>query len=298
MPQNQNCLEVYMMRILVGYNGSEASKAALTELRYAGLPSATHILVLSVSELWVHPQSPAEAMGTALEAKHHLNSEFPEWSVYTETASGSPEREILARAETYKPDLIVLGEPHAEMEKRNVLLGQTSRTVLTEAECPVRIARASIANTARPPRILVGFDGSNGSMNAVKGIVAKNWDVKPQVRLLMVTDLGVLSSIDRPLTRPATKTVDLTFATQWVETIAEKALQFLRDAGVSASLETRLGNAKEAIIADALSWDADTIYVGPHCSGRSFDRFLLGSVSAAVAARAHCSVEVVRAVQY
>jgi nucleotide-binding universal stress UspA family protein len=38
----------------------------------------------------------------------------------------------------------------------------------------------------------------------------------------------------------------------------------------------------------------NTIFVGPNRDGNSFDRFMLGSVSAAVAARATCSVEVVR----
>jgi nucleotide-binding universal stress UspA family protein len=287
-----------MMRILVGYNGSEASKAALKDLRNVGLPTATQILVLAVSELWIRPQSPAEALETVLEAKQFLNNEFPHWSVYTETTSGFPAREILARAETYKPDMIVLGEPYPAVDKQNIFLGQTSRTVLTEADCPVRIARAPLAGMVQAPRILVGFDGSGGAMNAVKAIVAKNWDVTPEVRLLMVTDLGVLSTIDQPSTRATATTVDLTLANKWVETIAEKALDSLRDAGIAATLHTRIGHAKEAIIAEALSWNADTVYVGPHCSGRSFDRFLLGSVSAAVAARAHCSVEVVRAVQY
>lgn len=51
---------------------------------------------------------------------------------------------------------------------------------------------------------------------------------------------------------------------------------------------------KDTIIENAEGWNTDSIFVGPHFSGNSFQRFLLGSVSAAVAARAHCSGEVVR----
>ncbi len=55
----------------------------------------------------------------------------------------------------------------------------------------------------------------------------------------------------------------------------------------------RRGNPKEQIIEEAESWGADSIFVGA-TGMRGMDRLLLGSVSSAVAARAHCSVEVVR----
>jgi nucleotide-binding universal stress UspA family protein len=287
-----------MMRILVGYNGSEASKAALADLRNAGLPAATHVLVICVAELWVQPRSVTEALEAAAEAKHFLNSRFPEWSVYTETTSGSPAREILARAETYKPDLIVLGEPRQQTEDGNIFLGQTSKAVLTQAECAVRIARGYDKTSKQAKRILVGFDGSAGAIRAVESIVDKSWEGDPEVRLLAVTDLGVLTSLDGPIEKGDVRAVDMSSASQWAQTIAHKALTLLQTAGIRASLETRLGRAKDAIIDEAEKWNADTIFVGPHASVNSFDRFLLGSVSASVAARAHCSVEVVRPATY
>ncbi len=287
------------MRILVGYNGSEASMAALADLRDAGLPATTQVLVLSVAELWLEPRSTIEAGETAVAAKVYLNRQFPEWSVYTEIASGSPAREILARAETFKPDLIVVGEPPQHVGDGNIFLGQTSQAVLAEAECPVRIARGKADNIERVKRILVGFDGSAGAICAVESIAAKAWQNTPEVRLLVVTDLGVLTTMDCPKPGVEVKAVvDLTSATQWSQTIAARALDVLRGSGIDAALVTRLGHAKEAIIDEAEKWDADTIFVGPHGSANSFDRFLLGSVSAAVAARAHCSVEVVRQASY
>ncbi len=286
------------MRILFGYNGSEASAAALADLRHAGLPSTTQVLVFSVAELWVSPRSVEAAVEAAAEAKAFLNDAFPEWTIYIEAASGSPAREILARAETFKPDMIVLGEPRQTIEDRNIFLGQTSQTVLNEAQCPVRIARGPVGEATDPERIIVGFDGSVGAMNAVRSIVDKDWKQAPEVRLLAVTDLGALTAVDSSQKGANSATVELKLASEWPNTIATKALSVLTDAGITASLATKLGHAKDAIIKEAEEWNADSIFVGPHGAANSFDRFLLGSVSAAVAARAHCSVEIVRPVGY
>jgi nucleotide-binding universal stress UspA family protein len=51
---------------------------------------------------------------------------------------------------------------------------------------------------------------------------------------------------------------------------------------------------KEAIVEEAERWGADLVVVGSH-GYRGFKRYLLGSVSQAVATRAKCSVEIVRA---
>lgn len=54
------------------------------------------------------------------------------------------------------------------------------------------------------------------------------------------------------------------------------------------------GYSADAIIDDAIAWDADMVIVGAH-GRRGVRRFLLGSVSTAVASYAPCSVLVVRA---
>ena len=53
------------------------------------------------------------------------------------------------------------------------------------------------------------------------------------------------------------------------------------------------GSPRNAILEEAERWGADLIVVGSH-GYRAWERFLLGSVSQAVVAHAHCSVEVVR----
>ena len=71
------------------------------------------------------------------------------------------------------------------------------------------------------------------------------------------------------------------------------AEEVLASAGLKATAAVLSGNPKEVILEEAKKWNADLIVVGSH-GGRSFKRFLLGSVSEAVAMKAHCSVVVVR----
>jgi nucleotide-binding universal stress UspA family protein len=63
----------------------------------------------------------------------------------------------------------------------------------------------------------------------------------------------------------------------------------------SLQIETAVieGDAKLVIIEEAEQWGADLIVVGCHGYG-PVKRFLLGSVSLAVAVHAPCSVEIVR----
>ncbi len=56
------------------------------------------------------------------------------------------------------------------------------------------------------------------------------------------------------------------------------------------------GQPKEEILSMAKEWQSDLILVGSH-GRRGISRFVLGSVSMAVASHAHCSVLVVRLTQ-
>jgi hypothetical protein len=73
------------------------------------------------------------------------------------------------------------------------------------------------------------------------------------------------------------------------EPLAEK----LRVAGLDTSVVIRRGKPKDELVEEATSWNADNIFLGAK-GMRGIERLLLGSVSAAVAASAPCSVEVIR----
>jgi len=81
--------------------------------------------------------------------------------------------------------------------------------------------------------------------------------------------------------------------TAWVRRMAELSAESLRETGLSASSAVLEGDPRRALLEEAARWEADCIFVGATGLG-AFERLLLGTVSAAVAGRAHCSVEVVR----
>ena len=80
----------------------------------------------------------------------------------------------------------------------------------------------------------------------------------------------------------------------WLLTAAEPEADRLRRSGLEVAIQIVPGNPKRILTDAAESWNADCIFVGANSYGSRIERYLIGSTSAAVAARAHCSVEVVR----
>src|SRR5690606_26422884 len=84
-------------------------------------------------------------------------------------------------------------------------------------------------------------------------------------------------------------------AREWerMERVADDAGRKLRDAGLLVDTVVREGAPVPLLLDGAEELGADCIFLGAR-GHRFMERFLLGSVSAAVAARAGCSVEVIR----
>lgn len=309
------------MRILIGYDGSPPSDAALDDLKSAGLPRDAEAIVMSVSEVALPPENiekngdktknpclegvvqkhrqkgkreVAEAKAFAGYARERLIKIFPAWKICAKAAFGSPAREITSQAFEMKADLIVVGS-HGRSAVGRFFLGSISQKVLTEAHCSVRVARGKIEVDPFPVKVIIGYDGSPGANAAVESVASRNWREQSDFQLVVVTDSLVPSAIGR-FVSPVTDWVEEANLGEheWIEKSAAAALQKLRDSGLSSTLRIHAGNPKNILVEEATRWRADSIIVGATASGSRVERFLLGSVSAAVAARAHCSVEIVR----
>lgn len=309
------------MKILIAYDGSNCSEAALDDLQKAGLPETADALVLSVAEVWLPPPEKqnlyhyaeslkteplqfkargkggkllAEAETFAHHAEKRLRAKFPKWAISAETNYGSAAGEILTKAADFETDLIVVGSQGRTTLKK-IFLGSISIKVLTEAVCSVRVARGRVEVDPAPLRIVIGFDGSEGSQAAVEEVASRDWGEQCEIRLVAATNHVLPTAIGR-FVPPVAKWVsdEMKSIEDWIEKLAEKELKKLRDAGYSASLHIYPGNPKQVLVEESQKWNADSVFVGATKFASRVERFVLGSTAAAIAVRAHCSVEIVR----
>ena len=143
-------------------------------------------------------------------------------------------------------------------------------------------------------KILLALDGSIFSEVATDKLIAQTKVEGVEVRLLHVIDpfpkrLGeTLGSKEYP-DFGAARLKERERAKEFMAPAARK----LEGAGFKVSSSMQEGDARSIILQEAETWDADLIVLGSH--GRTgLDRFLMGSVSEAVARHARCSVEIVR----
>ena len=285
------------MKILIAYDGSSCADSALEDLRRAGLPRVAEAAVLSVSELWMQvvesvgagevrivgalPASLEKAESLARRACERVQSYFPDWTVKAEARSGSPASVVIEKADEWRPDLIVVGS-HGRPALGRFMLGSVSQKVVTEAHCSVRVARGGGSDAKTPARLLIGVDGSPDAEVAIRAVAARVWPANSKARVVIALDDVVSEVIDQ-----------IEGGRAWIHETIEAAGARLRAAELTVSSQIRKGDPKSILPAEAESWGADCIFLGARGLNR-FERFRLGSVSAATAARAHCSVEVVR----
>lgn len=143
-------------------------------------------------------------------------------------------------------------------------------------------------------KILPPVDGSECNDAAIQELILRPWPKDTEVEVLSVAEplpeypdtqlMGRtihLESVERE-TKRAQKNVDLASAT-------------IRQAtrGVTVTTKVLEGSAKAEILQESTRWGADLILMGSHGYSAA-KRFLLGSISHAVALHAPCSVEIVR----
>lgn len=136
-------------------------------------------------------------------------------------------------------------------------------------------------------------------MHAVRTVAARGWTPGSEVRVVVADDLLMANSV-YALIPPVNEFVDEVNRSERTEAerIAQEAVKQLRSEldgkNVTVSAAVLTGDPKQVIVRQAEEFGADCIFTGATGFSNPIERFLVGSVSAAVAARAHCSVEVVR----
>jgi nucleotide-binding universal stress UspA family protein len=305
------------MKILIGYDGSECADSAIDDLRRAGLPEKAEAQVLTVAEVWLPPPDPAEtksatsdvdpivqpmyakarravedAQNVANRGRARVCALFPSWTVSGTGTYGSPAWELVFTADKWQPDLIVVGS-HGHSALGRFVLGSVSQVVLNEAQSSVRIARGRVEEPDAPVRVIVGIDGSPESQAVVQVVANRNWPSHSQIKLVVVDDPVSVDFVGDDFPQIVEDEEEADHA--WAEKILADNVRVLNNrAEIEVTTELLEGNPKTKLLAAAEEWGADCIFVGSSGSSNTSARFILGSVSAAVSSRAHCSVEVVR----
>jgi nucleotide-binding universal stress UspA family protein len=311
------------MRILIGYDGSPCADEAITDLGRAGLPAdGTEAVVLSVADVPPPPApddpgpgGPAAAMlvlrdvarvralvqrtvdgarAAAERAAARVRELFPAWSVRAEAGADVPHVALIRMAAEWRADLVVVGSQGRSALGR-VLLGSVSQQVLHHAPCSVRVGRRGERLPEPRVRLVLGFDGSLDSATAASAVAARDWPPQSEVLVVGVVDsrviLNHLESNPPDAPSPAGAAAD---ASSNLREALAGVCDDLRHSGIAATTTVLAGDAKKVLLQEAERSAADCIVLGAKGHTR-MERLLLGSVSATVAARAHCSVEVVRA---
>ena len=304
-------------KLLIGYDGSDSSNNALRDLKRAGLPRKVKAVVLTIADVILpstflmtkreRAQKPLglafknahthgarevrEAYACSVRGSRKLKAIFPSWKVSPEVTADSPFWGLVKKAYDWRPDLVVVGARGLSASKR-LFLGSVSQKVLTETRCAVRISRSE-ANGFSPVRLVIAVDGSPEAAAAVQTVSLRSWPKGTAARLVTVVDARIATAFVAPSSsvRVWTKKDDRD-PQAWVHRMLDGFKKKLSDSGLIVSSVVKEGDPKQALLQEAERWGADTLFLGSRGLGLT-ERLFLGSVSSAIAARAHCSVEIV-----
>lgn len=274
-------------------------------------------------ELRVSVQRAVDEQRQAAEkAAAELRRLFSRWAVEADACAGTPAWAIIRRAEGEDggidggtADLVVVGSRGLGAMKR-MLLGSVTQKVMHGLRCSLRISRvkagAALPGGAdHPLRLVIGVDGSDDARAALQALASRVWP--PGTHILVAAYAQGIVGLEHSHAVGTAATAVWTSDSadpgnpgpvdSWAARVAAEAAAFVRQHCPAAKVSTlvRLGDPKHALVEDAANWGrdkpdagggADCIFVGAR-GVRGVERFLLGSVSSAVAMNAQCTVEIV-----
>lgn len=306
------------MKILIGYDGVNPIARAIRDLKSAGLPKKAEVVVLTVVSGSLPPFSatkkgslaPADklklagvqrakkhlvsAQRSAVRAAAKIRNAFPGWIVSGESCWGAPAPELIKKAEKWAADLVVVGS-HDQPMLVKFFFGSAAQEVLHSSPCPVRVIRDRKRKAGAAVKIVIGVDGSRDCERAVAAVAGRAWPKGSSVRLVTAVDNPLVTagfvagwSVQRWIDEGDRR------ENEWIQRMSAHFGSELRSSGLSVSVAVCIGDPKHLLAGEGARWGADCIFVGARGLNKVERFFMLGSVSSSVAARARCSVEVIR----
>jgi nucleotide-binding universal stress UspA family protein len=283
--------------IVVGYDESESSKAALKESalwvkKHGGKLVLVHAVFFDEEEFAILPSQMEKrfeagirvcrTVKTTLQNEYGLNG-----SVESYVCQGEPPSVLIETAEGRKADLIALGTYGRKGLKR-LLMGSVTSQVILNAPCDVLVVkRPCSACTGNYASILVPFDGSEYSKKALSRAA----------ELAMrdgghVTALYVIPRYEEMVEFFRTDAIQKSLR-QEAEKVVAEARRAAQEKGILLATEIRDGHAADEIVKMAERQEADLIMMGTH-GWRGVNEAIMGSTTARVLTESPIPVLVVK----
>lgn len=205
-------------------------------------------------------------------------------SIYSHSGHGNIGENIVKVARTGKYDLVAVGSRGLGLARR-FFLGSVSKKVVVDARCSVLVSKTRIDAINR---ILLAFDGSNGSRKALNfvGNLAKKFNAV----------VSVVSAISEPM---LSSELDVRAAIEKLDNemrfYSEQALSSLKEMGVRTEGAKVVGARKIsiAITSEALKGSYDIIAIGNRGWGKA-KSVILGSVASSILDSSKVSLLIVK----
>jgi nucleotide-binding universal stress UspA family protein len=299
------------LKILLAIDSSALSEAVVSEVEARPWPPATEVCVLTVIDLlalttsvgYLEPfiKSENDAANKLVQsvserlAKRGINATAL-------AVEGYPGASIVQEAEKWGADFVFVGS-HGHSGFVRFLLGSIAKAVVQNAPCSVEIVRHPKHDKDHPEhdkaaepgsamKILLATDGSDYSAAAARSIAARPWPGGSDVRIISVIEPMVHTGDWWHAASAVADRVREDSVNKCQEAVSS-AEALIATAGIKTESAVLRGAPKKRIVEEAKEWGAHMVVVGSH-GRRGLTRYLLGSVSEAVAMHAHCSVEVIR----
>ena len=276
-----------VFRILAATDGSPSACAALAAAAAFPWPepSRARAVVAFGAALPMRPALRAAArrvLDAETESAQRVLAQ--RWNDADAVASQKPPaRAILAEAKRFGADVIVLGSRGYGTIQR-LIAGSVSREVVARAEKPVLVARTAPKAVRR---VVVGFDGSAQSLEAVRflGRLAPPRGGRVVVvsviqRLRLPPSASRMPASMRAMLRRETAEVNRA-RMRSAKQKADASVSKLKDAGWRATSNVQFGVSLDTLLAATAHHKADVLVVGARATS-GITRALLGSVAAGV----------------
>jgi nucleotide-binding universal stress UspA family protein len=295
------------LKVLIAMDASPVSQRVLEEAVARPWPTGTSFCVVNAIDVTRFSELPALIEDAKREGERIIKEGAAKLIRTGHAAEsnilwGPPRHAVSSYAADWGAYLIFTGS-HGRSAIGRFVIGSVAQGILRKAHCSVEIVRTH--REAQPPsshamKILLASDGSEFSLAAARSVASRPWPAGTEFQILSVEELvtidTALGASSLSSIYPASLLEELMADSRArARAAAELAKEIFTQAGlkIPEPQPGPAGDPRAVILETAQLWPADLIVLGSH--GRSgLDRFLMGSVSEAVAIHAHCSVEVIR----